>query len=530
MSASRDSEYPILPIDMQVAPDSRGHKLLTTNSIPDSSDAASIQSDVLKSSARLAFLDNEISRLKQSITTKTGLDPESSLLRDQLLKWEGERALLSDYHAQNKGIISPLRRMPPELLGEIFLLTLPARVQDSSLSTVEDSPWVLAQVCSGWRQVAISTPALWSRVAIDYYKKPRYSIPMIETQIQRAQLLRIYFYGSTQLNPKHQLEMLRRLAEHSSRWKELSIGVTEKMLPLLAGLRNSLPMLQRLWIQWEEGSSRRHSMDCFLTAPSLRDLTIYNDSPGQVALLLPAQQLTRYDADGPWEMHRPILLSARNLIEVRIESESAFPMSNHEIIELSHLQRLFVSRIDILNYFKAPALEGVAFSVGTNLDPLPHLDPLVARSACILRRLSLRSSHPVGAAPGIACGVSKILKKYPTITSLAILTPNPGAITSLLTIANANAEAAVGPQLSKICLGAQLSIDWVPYIEMLESRWRVEGCSLRSATAAVTRSPPHGAALTRIDTLLKDGLNISVLEGRNAVDIMGTWVYTSMWG
>ncbi|KAJ7202487.1 hypothetical protein C8J57DRAFT_1102074 [Mycena rebaudengoi] len=114
------------------------------------------------------------------------LDPESSILRDQMVKWEEERASLLDYRAQNKAVISPHRRIPPEILGEIFLLTLPVRVQEAVFSTIGDSPWVLTHVCRRWREVAVSAPFLWSRVATDYFKKPRFSIPMIETQIQRA--------------------------------------------------------------------------------------------------------------------------------------------------------------------------------------------------------------------------------------------------------------------------------------------------------------------------------------------------------
>jgi hypothetical protein len=56
-----------------------------------------------KADARLVFLDAEISRL-----------------RGRLKQVEDERTDLATYRAQNNTVLSPLRRMPPEVLGEIF--------------------------------------------------------------------------------------------------------------------------------------------------------------------------------------------------------------------------------------------------------------------------------------------------------------------------------------------------------------------------------------------------------------------------
>ncbi|KAJ7836417.1 hypothetical protein B0H13DRAFT_2678126, partial [Mycena leptocephala] len=131
-----------VPLDIDITPGSRHHMLVTGNEPPDSTDVALIERAVSNSDARLAFLDKEIPRLVQLIMSKSGsystyrlafqiLDPESSILRDQMVKWEEERASLLDYRAQNKAVISPHRRIPPEILGEIFLLTLPVRVQEA---------------------------------------------------------------------------------------------------------------------------------------------------------------------------------------------------------------------------------------------------------------------------------------------------------------------------------------------------------------------------------------------------------------
>ncbi|KAJ7071579.1 hypothetical protein C8F01DRAFT_441104 [Mycena amicta] len=528
------------PFNLNVAPGSRYHMLLTTNEPPDTSDVALIEEAMLKSDARLAFLDKEISRLVDSNMPKSGshstfFDSDSSKL---MVKWEEERVSLLDYRAQNKAVISSLRRIPPEVLGEIFSLTLPVRVQDTAFSTIRDSPWVLTHICKRWREIAVSTPSLWSRVATDYFKKRKFSIPMIETQIQRAKLLRVYFWPRGSWN-EHQTQVFQLLAEHSARWEQFTIGVTKYMLPLLATLRGSLPALRKGWIQWSEYETQRETLDFFEIAPSLRDVIIYNHNPTpiQVRVLLPSQQLTRYGADGPWTMHRDVLRFAPNLVELRLETSESAPFAGDsgEIIELLHLRRLYVSTVDVLDYIKAPALEEIAFHLGSELnvwrngaadddsgdvDLILHLDPFVNRSLCTLRRLILLGSPH-------AHRFSEILRQYPSIVSLATLTSNPRVIISCLTVPNATADATLlSPQLSEIEIGSQFPIKWGAYIAMLESRWKMEGCALRSARTAFVNSRPNGARRAKLDALRKEGLNISLVEGeKDASNLMNQWIY-----
>ncbi|KAJ7498115.1 hypothetical protein B0H11DRAFT_1856679 [Mycena galericulata] len=155
----------------------RHQKLMTTNEPPNGPELAYIRALVAKTRPRLACLDDEISRLQ-----------------GQLKQLEEERALLSEYHAQNTAIISPLRRIPPEILGEIFSWTLSSAALD-----VGESPWVLTQVCSRWRTVSISKPSLWSLIHIDSFPDDAYPLIMIETHIQRARTLKISFIGRTKI-------------------------------------------------------------------------------------------------------------------------------------------------------------------------------------------------------------------------------------------------------------------------------------------------------------------------------------------
>ncbi|KAJ7160958.1 hypothetical protein C8R46DRAFT_356856 [Mycena filopes] len=54
------------------------------------------------------------------------------------------------------GLMSLVRRLPPEILGEIFLYLTPVVCKNYQ------TPWYLGQICHYWRRVALSLRPLWS--------------------------------------------------------------------------------------------------------------------------------------------------------------------------------------------------------------------------------------------------------------------------------------------------------------------------------------------------------------------------------
>ncbi|KAJ7483505.1 hypothetical protein FB451DRAFT_1234812, partial [Mycena latifolia] len=423
------AEGPESHIDVARTPTTlaRHQELMTTNEPPECAELAFIQEVGSKTDAKLADVEREISRLQ-----------------DRIQQLQDERASLAIYRAQNTAILSPLRRMPPEVLGEIFSWTLP------SINTASHK-FRKSRSHGRWRAVALSTPSLWSQIGVDYRLKLTHpsSISMIKTQIERAHQLRIHFYG-TEKGPSHpQIEMFRCLAAHCSRWEELSIRLTAPIVPLLASIRNHIPSLQRLKILWEGPESQ------IGTAPSLFDISI----------LSRYRYLTRYDLDGTWETHRNILKLALNLVEVRIDIRSdedeRWP---DEIINLTLLRRLYVSYPKILEYLRAPALQDIGFSLEENEGPefpLGYLEPFIVRSGWI----------------PLAHTAAKILQKFPSVSELVMIVHDPdydraNTFISSLTIPNPTASAVLSPQLTTIYFGCSGSrcIDFTLYLKMLQSR------------------------------------------------------------
>ncbi|KAJ7113993.1 hypothetical protein C8R44DRAFT_796050 [Mycena epipterygia] len=513
--------------DFNAGPGTRHYRLLNSNDAPvEPDDVDLVTSIVSKTEARLARIDWEISRL-----------------RDRLSHLEDERDSLSNQLARNKSILSPLRRMPPEILLEIFSRTLPSilTARRRERFDVKNVPWVLGHISSHWRAVALASPSLWSLVAVNYtafVEDPAssYPYPMLETQLARAQTLKIHFYASAKSESFAQTEMFKFLAAHSSRWEELSISLTSDLVPLLATLRDRVPLLCRLWLQWDapESQIEVESIDCFQSAPSLIDVGVYNEYRS-IPILFPVQQLTRYHADAPWDIHEGILKAAQNLVEARIDIRfdlTPWPESC-ETTELLSLRRLYVSEPALLDHIRAPHLEEIAFWMGKDEGPeiLAKLESVLLRSSCHIRRLCLK---------GIPNNdiTAEILKKFPSIIELGIIindseyTTEANNLMSHLTVSDLAGSTPVAPQLHCLFFGCDNDsyIDYTLYLEMVKSRWKSKGCALEAAALLTDSGPgPDPATLSALDALHQDGLELFTLEGAEASEIMGGWIYTSLW-
>lgn len=258
-----------------------------------------------------------------------------------------------------------------------------------------------------------------------------------------------------------------------------------------------------------------------------------------IPILLPINQLTRYQLDGPWEMHRSILKAAQNLVEAHIDvffDEGPWP-KHGEVIDMLRLQRAFVSHAELLDCLKAPALtEITSYILGEDPNDLIHLDSFVVRSGCILRRLTFKWSPTAYIS-------TEMLRKHPSITQFAIIVdPHDGdfatsndtinALISHLTIPHPTASATMSPQLSEICFGCMDGsyFDFALYLKMLQSRWKADVCALKRAALLTDSEPgPDPATVRALEMLRQDGLNLSLLGQDDASRVIDHWMYATLW-
>lgn len=107
---------------------------------------AEITKLIEREEAKITLLDKERSVREESLREAT---------RQKVQNLEKERAELDKEIGNDKGFIAPIRRLPSELLSEIFIW-----------SEINGNPWPITKVCRSWRSVALRTPQLWSHIAI----------------------------------------------------------------------------------------------------------------------------------------------------------------------------------------------------------------------------------------------------------------------------------------------------------------------------------------------------------------------------
>ncbi|KAJ6503759.1 hypothetical protein C8R45DRAFT_973661 [Mycena sanguinolenta] len=507
-----------LEFDITIAPRTlaRISELSTTNDPPREPELALIRPVAQKTAAQLASLDAEISQLK-----------------DQLSQLEEERATLEKQHVQHTSIISSMRRMPAEILCEIFFWSSPLY----SRLDMKGSPWVLTHVSRGWRAVAIAKSWLWSRIHLDFSIQHKYSLDMVRTQIERARTLKIAFIGSRRAASRPQVNMLQLLLQHSSIWEEIYLLLTPALVAPMAPCAGRLPLLQRVSLQGDGLGSQMdiESIDFFTFAPSLTDITARYERRF-LPIPLPAHhQLTRYDFTAPWTTHYELLKSLPNLHEVRILRRFDHGVAwqgAREPIHLAHLRTMYLTNVECLDYLTAPALQNIAFATPKSVDVRRYLDPFIARSSCVLRRLC------IAGLPDMQC-VEQVLNQYPSITEFALWIidrkhnqqTERDLLAAFLTRFTVSTATRILPYISKLDFACQHAntIPYPLYVKMLDSRWSAPDFALKAAELLITNATVDPdldpASLARMETLRHAGMQVSLVLGDSARVRADEWVH-----
>ncbi|KAL0574009.1 hypothetical protein V5O48_007953 [Marasmius crinis-equi] len=141
---------------------SRFTNLLDTNYAPSSEEVVEIESLLCDPQERLRSLDAEISKL------------------------QAERDELRQHIDRHRMLLSPFRRLPVDLWGEIFVQALPSNEYNLPGRTLKDAPLLLTTVCRTWRDIALRTPRLWNGIHVYFPRQHRR-----HRAVQLSSLLRV---------------------------------------------------------------------------------------------------------------------------------------------------------------------------------------------------------------------------------------------------------------------------------------------------------------------------------------------------
>jgi hypothetical protein len=311
--------------------------LETTNLVPSAEEERQIR-------AALKDAHNEISVVNQKI----------SKIEAALALMKSQRNDLQAFVNNHNVLLSPARRLLPELWYKIFLECVSATTDDDpdaimfpqNFST-SVAPLVLTQVCKGWREVASSSPRLWSSLTLSFRPKSSYRCILAHRWLKRSAgcplNLRIdnpvgAFDGiPTTLAQKLVIDIIAS----SHRWLnvDLNLYIPSPFLEPFVAVKHELPILQCLAISFPQGArgaARNPYLTTFKHAPRLH--TVHLGHGTTVKLALPWHQLTHIITESSSNFsvadHLEIISRSRNLVSYiatfqTIPNAGSMPNVNH---------------------------------------------------------------------------------------------------------------------------------------------------------------------------------------------------------
>ncbi|KAF7374485.1 F-box domain-containing protein [Mycena sanguinolenta] len=305
------------------------------------------------------------------------------------------RAKLEAFIQSHKAVISAQRRLPNEILLEIFghcvdpLAPLDPRYNMS---------WIISQVCSLWRILALNSPQLWryfilenQRHINDIDEKHCYFRRWSAIQLGRARHIPLFIH----LKLERTVDILKLLLESSAQWGEAALSISPEGFTHFFGHGGEFLALKSLTLRsWRPIPRAVHDLrESFPVLEDLR-LALSNEALPR-SLLLPWAQLRRCaleDVDSiefSWIASQlssgaqiSVLYGANN--DNRSTPQTKTPINS---LTLSECGRHFISAL--LNSLVAPTLETLIIeNIAT--DPLmQHISSFLEQSACALKRLRI---------------------------------------------------------------------------------------------------------------------------------------------
>ncbi|KAJ7450806.1 hypothetical protein FB451DRAFT_1146128 [Mycena latifolia] len=381
--------------------------LLTSNDTPEASQIPSIQEFISPRSLRLDLLNVQIEGLQTALT--------------RLIH---ERDNLEEAVREHKGIISPVRRLPSELISHIIRLASPDIRQNVGGQEQEYLPWRFAHICGRWRACALAEARIWADIKASSYHPQASPLPMIQTQLLLSKdvPLEISFRWKSVIKKKaltHFLVVLNLVVNHSIRWAKVTLNGTgtRTIMPLssaLSRVKSQLPLLRTLeWVtagnvDWFEDSPNLEEV--FLTRPGIpfRDPDDSPTVPSQLTSI-PWHQITKYRAIYKDSTHLDILRRAHSLREGGLYSlRPGIDLPNAEVVEARELRRLLAENWKFLDYLVAPMLEELFV-----FDSSHTILPFLLRSGAQLTSLTIFHWFP-------ALDLAPVLRGIPSLIHLRV--------------------------------------------------------------------------------------------------------------
>ncbi|KAJ7595508.1 hypothetical protein C8J56DRAFT_922495 [Mycena floridula] len=312
-----------------------------------------------------------------------------------------------------KGVVSPIRRVPKEIIIEIVLYAL--HHDSGTTLNVKQGPWVYSQVCRLWREEILSRRGIWSDISIEVPKEEkgcRHWPTVFDTLIERADpgptnsslTISIRLQSDSILAK----ELLHVALSTCTYWREAALVLPRNLLPRLKKLKGRIPQLQSIDIAHTSHGliDSKCLVGVFHDAPELHRVKLMSFRDAE-ELLFSWSRLTNF-CDGQNFNYSPTLLPRlTNLVSLTIPAAWGYSLDDPwptvlgaPTLKLPYLRKLDLSfqanqrfgflgdPESLVTFLDVPALEELL----TPIVLLPMVNNLLQRSGCRLKSVSLSFS------------------------------------------------------------------------------------------------------------------------------------------
>ncbi|KAL0573981.1 hypothetical protein V5O48_007973 [Marasmius crinis-equi] len=444
-----------------------------------------------------------------------------------------EKSTLTCYVTESTSLQSPIRKLPVELIGEIFTMHC-TRGTGNVVGEKSYCPALqLSQVCCFWREVMLSRTELWGNLEVRLEQMSKGSIELLKMCLgnSKASSLKLRvtsgYWNASLDNNALSWEALLLLLQNSHRWfsatlrldYQLFLRASKKITDILEDSGSVYPesspdhapfaLLQHADVSWFDcritsAYNEREPIRLFEGIPSLRSLTVphYDD-----CFVFPLSHLETLNLTNVHRTPAPILSQTTNLKRLSIQNfaiRDPGVLSQPQISNITHLDIQVSSYFQsltvkyLLDHLELPYLESFVVS-----EPFHRYTDrrtwsqeaflsLLKRSGCQLKNLGIIEILVSGEEVVEILGLCPELEQF-TFFEWQVNSATRKVLDGLIMSSSAGSEgkgAGVAPRLSRLAM-------------------RVDG-SLVEDVACVVES--RASSVCRLEEVMLQGVDM-VVEG-----------------
>jgi hypothetical protein len=390
---------------------------------------------------------------------------------------------------------APEQWLPPEILSEIFLISVLNDLYDIHHVAI---PWrrsvlLPGQICRYWRNIAISTPRLWSALILDVrleYTNRELNLATIWFARSGGVPLTIAllgYYDKPQTHP-----VIDVVVAHAPRWYILRCEASLSIVHRLRGAKGKIPLLRHLFIfsDFLHDPPIPQSFDTFEMAPELRTLYLW----GQVSELRPKfpwvqlSELHLFSADHyTVDDCLQMLHNMPNLLTCKMSLTDPGHSPSRTIIRNSTLREFHVDLYDLAPLFERLALPTLRSLTCRGYETWPREEFLsfLQRSSCPLQSLILEFHSDSDEVDSY--DLTECLRNTPRLTELKLRGRTTVAANSFLfhEMSYGRSSPPLVPKLRsfEVVRHTDLEFDYDAFVAMVKSRWCIESAWSTTRTA-----------------------------------------------